>query len=243
MIPNTIILGPSGCGKSTSIKGLPPEETAILNTEQKALPFRGAGKYKNNIPISNLKEFKSWFKKVIQSETIKYIVLESFTSYQEQAMHHCERSFDGFDVYKAYNDELRDLTQKSKKLHDKYIFFIAIDQVIESPDGVQERYVAVQGNRWKKQVAKEFVNVLYATAKENDKGGMEYKFLTNKTKGYINTPTKSPQGMFPLYIDNDLGTVVKGIDAFINGDEEEEIPSNEETAKESSEQTSEEKSI
>ena len=52
MLPSTIILGSSGTGKSSSIRGLPPEETIILNTEQKALPFRGSAKFKGNILVS-----------------------------------------------------------------------------------------------------------------------------------------------------------------------------------------------
>ena len=222
MLPNTLILGPSGRGKSTSIKGLPPEQTAILNTEQKALPFKGAKKYKFNMPIPNLKTFKERFKQVMESDKVKYIVIESFTSYQEQAMHHCERSYDGFDIYKAYKDEIRELTSKSKQMHDKYIFFIAIDQVIEGADGTQERYAMVQGS-WKKQLEKEFVNVLYAVTREKEDGTLEYNFLTNKTKGYTNTPTKSPQGMFPLYIENDLGVAVEYMEKFLNDDEEEEL--------------------
>jgi ABC-type ATPase involved in cell division len=34
------VIGRSGTGKSTSIRNLKPEETVIINSDQKALPFR-----------------------------------------------------------------------------------------------------------------------------------------------------------------------------------------------------------
>jgi hypothetical protein len=43
----SIILGKSGTGKSTSIKGLNPEETVVLNTLKKRLPFKGSSSLYN----------------------------------------------------------------------------------------------------------------------------------------------------------------------------------------------------
>ena len=54
MKPNIFICGPSGTGKSTSIRNLSPERTVILNTEQKALPFRKGVDFKLNVPINSL---------------------------------------------------------------------------------------------------------------------------------------------------------------------------------------------
>ena len=41
------IVGTSGSGKSTSIKHLNPEETYIINTASKELPFKGSSKLYN----------------------------------------------------------------------------------------------------------------------------------------------------------------------------------------------------
>ena len=36
-----LLIGESGSGKSSSARNLPPEETVILNTERKSMPFKG----------------------------------------------------------------------------------------------------------------------------------------------------------------------------------------------------------
>lgn len=41
------IVGASGSGKSTSMRNLNPEETVIIATSNKPLPFKNGGKYKN----------------------------------------------------------------------------------------------------------------------------------------------------------------------------------------------------
>ena len=41
------LVGKSGMGKSTSLRNLNPEETVIINTDQKALPFKQFGKKYN----------------------------------------------------------------------------------------------------------------------------------------------------------------------------------------------------
>ena len=52
------IVGPSGSGKSTSIRNLNPEETFIISTTGKPLPFRGfKAKYKS---LKQDPESKAW---------------------------------------------------------------------------------------------------------------------------------------------------------------------------------------
>ena len=84
MKPNIFVVGPSGSGKSTSLRNLNPETTIILNTEQKALPFRGGQKFKLNVPIADMKAFEHTFQKALKSEEATTIVIESFTSMIEQ---------------------------------------------------------------------------------------------------------------------------------------------------------------
>lgn len=220
MKPNTLVLGASGTGKSTSIRNLPKDTTIILNTERKALPFREGKDFKMNFAIHNYLKFQEAFDKALASEKITHIVIESLTSLIEMIDYHAEVSTGGgFDKWALYNTTLSELFRKSKSSPDKYVFMISIDQIVESPDGVAERYAVVQGNRWKKSIEKEFVNVLYSVVEEQE-GKFKNLFLTNKNKKYNNVPAKTPMGLVPEYIPNDLNFFAERCEKYFETDEE-----------------------
>ena len=203
MKPNIIIVGPSGSGKSTSLSSLNPKTTAVLNTERKQLPFKNAKDFMN-VPIKSVSEFHSALDKAMESDKIKTIVIESFTSLIEIIFREADIRYKGFDVWSYYNKEIDKVLDKSKN-SDKYVIFTAIDGVYDGDNGVEERYVAVDGNRWKKRVEKEFVLALFTDVRATDEG-VTYRFRTNTTG---RDSAKSPMGMFDsLHINNCIKTVI-----------------------------------
>jgi hypothetical protein len=212
MKPNIFVVGPSGSGKSSSLRNLNPETTIILNTEQKALPFRGSNKFKLNVPIANMEEFHLAFEKAIVSTIADTIVIESFTSMVEQQFISSGKSYSGFDLWADYQAEIRRILNRSKSTN-KYIIFLGIDHIFEGVNGVEERCIAVQG-ALKKQIEKEFVIVLFTDMISNEKGVAEYRFITNKQKGYEHTGVKSPMEMLPLTMSNDLAEVISLANAY-----------------------------
>ena len=127
MKPNIIIVGPSGSGKSTSLSSLNPKTTAVLNTERKQLPFKNAKEFMN-VPIKSVSEFHSALDKAMESDKIKTIVVESFTSLIEIIFREADIRYKGFDVWSYYNKEIDKILDKSKN-SDKYVIFTAIDGV------------------------------------------------------------------------------------------------------------------
>jgi type IV secretory pathway VirB4 component len=227
MKPNILIIGPSGSGKSSCLRNLDPESTVILNTEQKALPFRGAGKFKMNVPINSYKAFADrWdssqnktvtgaFKKAINSDQSKVVVIESLTSLNELITRDLnDKNISGFDFWKAFKDEVRNTLLDSKNT-SKYIVMTGVDAIVEGANGVEERIFGIDGSL-KKAVEKEFVIVLYTTMIINDNGDPEYKFVTNKQSGYENVPAKSPAGMLPKLMDNDISKVIELAEEYYN---------------------------
>ena len=209
MKPNIIIVGPSGSGKSTSLSSLNPKTTAVLNTERKQLPFKNAKEFMN-VPIKSVSEFHSALDKAMGSDKIKTIVIESFTSLIEIIFREADVRYKGFDVWSYYNKEIDKILDKSKN-SDKYVVFTAIDGVYDGDNGVEERYVAVDGNRWKKRVEKEFVIALFTDVHKGDEG-VKYRFRTNTTG---RDSAKSPMGMFEdLHIPNNLGKVVEACEEY-----------------------------
>jgi hypothetical protein len=214
MLPNIFIVGPSGTGKSSSLRNLPPDTTIILNTEQKALPFKGAGLFKLNVPIADTASFEKAFDKAIASKKSNITVLESFTSLTEQVYTELGRAYKGFDFWDMYKKEMMRILHKSKNT-EKYVVMTGIDQVLEGAGGVEERFISVDGSL-KKKVEKEFVIVLFTDVVINEAGEPEYVFITNKQAGYENTPAKSPMGMLPKKMPNDLNEVIKLIEEYYN---------------------------
>ena len=209
MKPNIIVVGPSGSGKSTSLSSLNPKTTAVLNTERKQLPFKNAKDFMN-VPIKSVSEFHSALDKAMESDKIKTIVIESFTSLIEIIFREADIRYKGFDVWSYYNKEIDKILDKSKN-SDKYVIFTAIDGVYDGDNGVEERYVAVDGNRWKKRVEKEFVIALFTDVHKGDEG-VSYRFRTNTTG---RDSAKSPMGMFDnLHIPNNLGKVVEACEEY-----------------------------
>ena len=209
MKPNIIIVGPSGSGKSTSLSSLNPKTTAVLNTERKQLPFKNAKEFMN-VPIKSVSEFHSALDKAMSSDKIDTIVVESFTSLIEIIFREADIRYKGFDVWSYYNKEIDKILDKSKN-SDKYVIFTAIDGVYDGDNGVEERYVAVDGNRWKKRVEKEFVIALFTDVHKGDEG-VNYRFRTNTTG---RDSAKSPMGMFEnLHIPNNLGKVVEACEEY-----------------------------
>jgi|TARA_A100000172_G_scaffold44981_1_gene27732 hypothetical protein len=203
MKPNIIIVGPSGSGKSSSMRNLDPKRTAVLNTERKQLPFKNANEFMN-VPIKSVSEFHSALDKAMSSDKIDTIVVESFTSLIEIIFREADVRYKGFDVWSYYNKEIDKILDKSKN-SDKYVVFTAIDGVYDGDNGVEERYVAVDGNRWKKRVEKEFVLALFTDVRATD-DGVTYRFRTNTTG---RDSAKSPMDMFEsLHIDNCIKSII-----------------------------------
>ena len=84
-------------------------------------------------------------------------------------------------------------------------------------DSISYRYKSI-GNMVDQYICPEgkFEIVLYGRARYDEKEKKSIReFVTNDDGVY---PSKSPVGMFELYIPNDLGFVVDKIDKYYNGD-------------------------
>lgn len=204
MKPSMFICGPSGTGKSSSLRNLNPKTTAILNTEQKALPFKGASKFGLNVMVDKLATFHKAMKAALDNDEVEVIIVESFTSLHEMIYREGKKMYDGFDLWGYYKDEIARCLHEYKNAN-KWIVWTGIDKVLEGVDGVDERFISVDG-AWQKKVAKEFVIVFYSTIIDD-----EYVFVTNKkdNPAFAKTVCKSPMDMYPATIPNDVAEAIK----------------------------------
>lgn len=219
--PHIFIVGPSGTGKSRSIKNLPPEQTLIINVEGKILPFENAKSFEEHSVggFSDSTQVDGVIRSVANVEGLKYIVVDSFTKYQELSMAENRKIGGGWEIMNRYYAQIFNLFEFIKKVPDKIFIFLANDEIVkvESPSGATngKRHISCDG-KWLTKIEKEFAIVLFTEVKVTLEGGkpkIEYKFRTN-TDGI--TSAKSPEGLFPYEIDNDLLQVIKKVEGYFS---------------------------
>jgi hypothetical protein len=233
-----LILAKSGFGKSTSIgeipelgiKGLDPKTTFLISCVNKPLPFRGANKNYVTTTIDRIEQgnriITNDAKVVAQAiamvgnpaSPFKNIVLDDM-NYMSQDYYMKNALKGGWDTPKQIG-------------YNMGLVFDAINSVPESKniiclahyeeykdkngDSISYRYKST-GNMVDQYICPEgkFEIVLYGRARYDEKEKKSIReFVTNDDGVY---PSKSPVGMFELYIPNDLGFVVNEIDKYYNG--------------------------
>jgi hypothetical protein len=223
-----LILAKSGFGKSTSIgeipelglKGLDPSKTYIISCVNKPLPFRGAASKYKITPISN----PTGGNRVISNDAkeiaqlIELLAKSPFENIILDDMNYISQDYYMKNALKGGWDTPKQIG------YGMGLIFDAINKVPESKnmiclahyeeykdkngDSISYRYKST-GNMVDSYITPEgkFEVVLYGKASYDEKEKKSIReFVTNDDGQY---PAKSPVGMFPLYIPNDLGAVTE----------------------------------
>ena len=194
-----LILGKSSSGKTYSIKGLKPDEVGIFSVEKGRLPFKGDYKVKTR---ATYKDIGSIFK---DPKLKRYVIDDSQYLLVNELFDRAKEV--GYQKYTDMAVNFRNLIHSVNYLlpDDVIVFFLHHTETDPNTGEVKaktvgkmiDQYLTLEGC---------FDIVLLA---ETDKDG--HHFVT-QSDGY--TTAKSPDGMFPLMIPNDLGVVDKGIRDF-----------------------------
>jgi hypothetical protein len=206
---NILIVGPSGRGKSTSLRNLPVKFTKIMNSERKALPFKGGNKF-NQTRVTCVADIFNWFENVKADKSSKICAIDSFSACVDIIKGEAETLYKGFDVWNWYNKQIYQFFQQVKALTDsnRYVIITGHDELVDE-DGSGVRRLKVKGNEWKGVLEKEFDVVFYAETFVEEEGKPSFKFRT-QTNGQV--PAKTPMGMFEdILIDNDMADIIKAI--------------------------------
>jgi adenosyl cobinamide kinase/adenosyl cobinamide phosphate guanylyltransferase len=212
----TLIVGESGSGKSSSARNLPPEETVILNTERKFMPFKDFKKFKN-IDVSSVKKFNQVVAELAKDDgKYKYVVVDSLTSLTEIVNKYTEVTFNGFESWKQYNSIIYDTLQALKALPQQ-VFITAIPEHLEKSLGELKGYARVKGKELKYGgIEKELSIVLWTNLVEDDDGIVtDYLFDFKPNK---HNTAKAPNELFTDKVPNDLLYVTNAIKEYY-GDE------------------------
>ncbi len=218
--PHILIVGPSGSGKSRSIKNLNESQTIIFNPENKALPFADAARFKDHklSGFNRVADVDKWLKIAKTDPEIKYIIFDSFTEYLEMLMRESRELNKGYDIFTYYNAKISAFLNELRTIKTKIVILTAIDELtkVELPSGAtnNRRFLSTEGKVWLGKIESKFSIVLF-TESSIEPGSKppkaNYKFCT-QSDGV--TSAKSPEGMFPYAIDNDLNLVVKQVEKY-----------------------------
>lgn len=225
------IVGESGTGKSTSLRNLNPEETFIISTTGKPLPFRAWKK--KYIPIKiegknvsgNYYVSSKWDQilKILQiidkmMPNIKQVIIDDFQyvlSYE-----FVDRATEvGYTKFSELAQHAMEILRYSEKMREdcKMIFLTHSENV---GDNVNPKFVIkTVGKLLSEKVTLEglFTYIFFTKVSEGDSGRMEYKLITNSDGTCV---AKTSLGMFDdLEIDNDLNEIIQVIDAYNEGEE------------------------
>lgn len=224
------IVGESGTGKSTSLRNLNPEETFIISTTGKPLPFRGWKKKYSPIKISadgisgNYFTSSKWdqIMKILQivdkkMPHIKQVIVDDFQyvlSYE-----FVDRATEvGYTKFTELAQHAMEILRYAEKMRDncKMIFLTHSENV---GDAMNPKYVIkTVGKLLAEKVTLEglFTYIFFTRVSEGTDGRMEYKLLTNSDGTCV---AKTSLGMFEeMEIDNDLNEIIKVIDEYNEGE-------------------------
>ena len=222
------IVGKSGMGKSTSLRSLNPDETFIMNTDQKPLPFKKfeskyseeKGNYKKS---SSIDEVINTLKDVHKNKPhVKTFIIDTWSRIMtDHIMSKAFRTGKGFEKWGKFSGAMYDLMNiiNDKVRDDLNVYLFAHPETHYDEAGFPMERVAVQGKQLEKFVPESFSSiVLYCEVKTAPGQPNEHVFRT-RTSG--NDTCKTPLEMFvdedenPLEtIPNDLVLVDEAINAY-----------------------------
>lgn len=191
------VIGFSGAGKSASLRNFKPDEVGVFSVAGKRLPFQSSLKVAMNssYPMIESALKRNTMRAYVVDDSQYLLAFDSFRRAKESS----------YSKFTDYAVAFYNLLDAIKHTSDDTIVYL-LHHAEETDRGMIKAKTI--GKMLDNQLVLEGLCeiVLYA---ETD--GKKYQFLT-QSNGF--TTAKSPMGMFPLEIDNDLKSVDSRIREF-----------------------------
>ena len=162
------LVGKSGMGKSTSLRNLNPDETVIINTDQKALPFKQFNlKYneekRNYKKTSNVVEVLKTLMRVNEVPHVKTIIIDTWSRIMTDAIMNpsfrSEKGFDKWGKFAASQYDLINFINESMR-EDIIVYLLAHPESHYDEAGFASERIAVQGKMLERFVPESFSTVI-----------------------------------------------------------------------------------
>lgn len=209
-----LVIGKSGRGKSAGLRNLPPEHTHLISVVGKPLPFQAGALYregKNQTTTASASKIKATLKRLENDESVRYIVIDD--GQYIMATEFMARSGEkGYDKFTSMAKNMWDLLILCSELRpDQIVFFLTHED-----DSGGERKMKTLGRLLDEKLTPEGLAtiVLFADVTGESADSRLY-FYQTQSDGQCNA--KSPMGMFPTLIENDLMKVADRVDEYYSG--------------------------
>lgn len=208
-----LVIAKSGRGKTTAIENLDPKTNFIINVMGKNLPFINAMQYKEgeNLFIdSNPQTIRMIMQKVSKDERFNTLCIDDgqyimATEFMDKAL------VKGYDKFSTMARNMWEILILANKLRSGLkIFFLTHEE-----DTGAERKMKTLGKLLDEKITCEGLATIVLFGDTVVDSGIRKYFFATQSDGITNA--KSPRGMFPSQIPNDLNLVSRRIDEYYSG--------------------------
>ena len=191
MAVKVLIIGESGSGKSASLRNFEANEVAIFNVSEKPMPF------KKKLPMMKTSNMKMIAEAIKQNDRNCYVVDDAGLAMTFYLFGKVNDK--GYEKFTQVAKDFYDMVQSVDSCSDDTIVYFTM-HMDRSDDGSKIK-AKTAGKMIDSQLTLEslFTIVLYCVT-----DGKSHRFVT-QSDGV--TTAKSPMGMFPVEMDNDLKAV------------------------------------
>lgn len=215
-----IVAGDTGTGKSRSLMNLDPKETAVINVLNKKLPFKGSSEM-YSVDNKNIFSMDKWVDVFNAIKNIpphiKNIIVDDIGYVMTGELF--ERSSEnGFTKFTDIGKHMQQIIVAAKNIPTD----VNIVLMFHTDDEYSDRIKIGKKLKTIGMMLEDKYNplgvvtiALFTEVTYNAEGLPSYSFITNRinVNGVV-IPAKSPEGMFPTRIPNDLKTVFEKIEEY-----------------------------
>lgn len=215
-----IVAGDTGTGKTRSLANLNPDETVVINVLNKKLPFKGSGNM-YSAEKKNIFVMDKWsdIVKTVQGipPTIKTLVIDDIGYVMTGELF--ERSSEtGYSKFTDIGKHMQQIIFAAKNVRTdvNIVLMFHIDDEYSDKVKTGKKLKTIGAMLEDKYNPLGVVTIaLFTEVSFNADGNPTYSFITNRVNiNGVVTPAKSPEGMFPIRIPNDLKVVFDKIDEY-----------------------------
>lgn len=201
-----LVLGESGRGKSASLLNLSPETTRVINVKGKPLPFmndfeEGKNHFTTDQPATILRRLKEFSKDETVTDVViddgQYIMASEFVRKANEK---------GYDKFTIMAKNLWDIMTMCSSLRPGLNVFMLTHEEETFSGKVKMKTI---GKMTDEKLTPEGLSAIVLRSQVNHSEKNRRYFFSTQSDG--NDPAKSPMGMFPDEIPNDLALVSKRI--------------------------------